>query len=252
MDNKSIAPHLVMRDSFVKILADYRMSERAKNILMKTPLVLLNGPSGTGRNTLIYELVRRGTYHFIVSDTTRPPRVNNGIPEQNGHEYWFRSEQEILSDLQKGEFLEAELIHDQQVSGTSIRELERAVADGKTPINEVEIGGLQTLFKAKPDTFAIILLPPSFEEWQRRLNGRGKITDQELKNRLNTAVRVLSVAIDNPHILLLVHETVEQAADQIEAWVQGSPVDAAQQAQARSLAARLLQQTQARIAELES
>jgi len=241
-----------MRDSFVKILADYRMSERAKNILMKTPLVLLNGPSGTGRNTLIYELVRRGTYHFIVSDTTRPPRVNNGIPEQNGHEYWFRSEQEILSDLQKGEFLEAELIHDQQVSGTSIRELERAVADGKTPINEVEIGGLQTLFKAKPDTFAIILLPPSFEEWQRRLNGRGKITDQELKNRLNTAVRVLSVAIDNPHILLLVHETVEQAADQIEAWVQGSPVDAAQQAQARSLAARLLQQTQARIAELES
>ena len=185
-----------------------------------------------------------------MSDTTRPPRINDGIPEQNGREYWFRSEQEILADLQNGEFLEAELIHDQQVSGISIRELERAVADGKTPINEVEIGGLQTIFKAKPDTIAIILLPPSFEEWQRRLNGRGKISDQELKNRLNTAVRVFEAAIADPKLLLLVNDTTKGSADEIEAWVRGEAPIQQEQDEARQLAATLLKQTKARLTEL--
>jgi guanylate kinase len=249
-DNKSIAPHLVKRTEFEEVLRDYQMSDRAKGVLAKTKLVLLNGPSGTGRNTLIDALVGLGTYHFIVSDTTRPPRVNNGIPEQNGHEYWFRSEQEILEDLKQGEFLEAEIIHDQQVSGISIRELEEATAEGQTPINEVEIGGLQTVLRAKPDTIAIILLPPSFEEWQRRLLGRGTMANSELRNRLETAVRILGYATHADGVTLIINQDIQHTIEQVDALVRGTPSDPVGQDKARTLASDLLEATKKRLAEL--
>ena len=113
--------HLKHLDEFTDILANYQVSPRAIKSLKSVKLVLLIAPSAGGRNTLINRLMTTGRYNFIVSDTTRAPRVNNGLPEQSGREYWFRSEEEILSDLKNGEFLEAEIIHSQQVSGISIR-----------------------------------------------------------------------------------------------------------------------------------
>src|SRR4051812_45219052 len=105
------------KDDFEKVLAGCQLSDGAKQTLAQTKLLLLVGPSSSGRNTIINELVAEGGYHYIVSDTTRQPRVNNGVLEQDGREYWFRTEEDILADLQAGNFLEAAIIHDQQVSG---------------------------------------------------------------------------------------------------------------------------------------
>src|SRR3546814_14273785 len=98
-----------------------------------------------------------------VSDTSRKPRVNDGIPEQNGVEYWFRSEAEILNDLKAGKFLEAAIIHNQQVSGISIRELQRVGDEGKIAITDIEIVGVHNLIQAKPYATAFFVLPPIFE-----------------------------------------------------------------------------------------
>lgn len=71
----------------------------------------------------------------------------------------------LLRELQNGEFIEAEIIHNQQVSGTSIREVERISALGKVPISDYEFGGTNAVADAKPDAAIIGLLPPSYDEW---------------------------------------------------------------------------------------
>ena len=86
-----------------------------------------------GRNTIIDQLLKSGDFHYIISDTTRHKRANNGVMEQDGREYWFRSEDEILADLKAGNFLEAAIIHNQHVSGISIRELKKASKRVKQP-----------------------------------------------------------------------------------------------------------------------
>lgn len=245
-----ITPHLTNRDAFEKVLADYRLSDSARQILRDVKLVLLNGASATGRNTVINQMVKMGKYRFIVSDTTRPPRVNDGVPEQNGREYWFRKEEDILTDLRQGEFLEAEIIHSQQVSGMSIRELQETLAEHKIALNEVEIGGLQNVVRLKPDTVAIILLPPSYEEWHKRLFGRGEMGPKEYKNRMETAARIFKEAVEGDYAALVVNETVSQAAEDIDRIVEEGTVDPAEQQRGRELAAQLLEKTKSVLATL--
>src|SRR5665213_1025428 len=102
---------LVRIAEFRTALEGYHLSKAALQTLSQTELVLLVAPSSTGRNTIIWELLKIGDYHFVVSDTTRKPRVNDGLLEQSGREYWFRSEQEVLTDIQQGKYLEAAIIH---------------------------------------------------------------------------------------------------------------------------------------------
>jgi guanylate kinase len=207
---------------FKEALARYHISDRANDALSDLKLVVLVAASASGRNTIIRHLVDQGGYHYIISDTTRAPRINDGVVEQNGEEYWFRTEQEVLLDLKKGEYLEAELIHNQQVSGISIRELEQAKAEGKIAIADTDLQGINTIRKAKPDTVTIMVLPPSFDEWQRRITRRGRMSTQEYVRRLHTAHRIFEDGINKDFYKFVISENVEQSISIINSIVQGS------------------------------
>jgi guanylate kinase len=137
-------PELKNIEQFRQVLATYHTSDRAHSVLQDLRLILLIAPTAGGRNTIIQRLMMTGRYYFIISDTTRPPRKNDGVMEQNGKEYWFRSEDQILADLEGGEFLEAEILHNQQVSGISIRELEKAKDQDKTAVTDVDLEGVHS------------------------------------------------------------------------------------------------------------
>ncbi|HET7827529.1 MAG TPA: hypothetical protein VFK97_01535 [Candidatus Saccharimonadales bacterium] len=208
---------------FKDILAKYQISGRARQAIADLKLVLLLAPTSSGRNTIIRYQVKTGRYHYIVSDTTRPARVNDGVMEENGREYWFRSEAEMLRDLRAGEYLEAEVLHEQQVSGISIRELEKAKAEGKIAITDIDIEGIHNIIRAKPDTIAIMLLPPSFDEWQRRLAGRGPMPLDEQKRRLKTAQKIFQDGLAQDHYHFIIAENIEQSAGLIDAVVAAKP-----------------------------
>lgn len=237
-------PHLVHKEAFKTALANYRISERAQKVLADTKLVLLLAATASGRNTIIDRLVASGNYHFIVSDTTRPPRVNKGVPEQNGREYWFRNEEDVLADIRQGEFLEAELIHEQQVSGISIRELEKATREKKVAITEVDLGGFLGVIEARPETIGIIILPPSFDEWQRRITGRGDMNPVEFKRRIETAVRIFEVAATNERITLVINDEITEAATRVDEIARMGIAQRSSQESGRALARELQQQTQ--------
>jgi guanylate kinase len=212
-----LAHHIEFRE----VLAEYVISERAKDVLEGLELVLLIAPTSTGRNTVIKELVENDNYYFVVSDTTREPQIRDGKKEENGVNYFFRTEEEMLADLEAGEFFEAELIHDQQVSGISIRELEKAKALNKIAITDVDIGGVHNALRAKPDTTVIFLLPPSFEEWQLRIKQRGRMSEIEYRRRLQTAERILKDGLENHDYNFVITDNIEQSAAIIDGIVHG-------------------------------
>jgi guanylate kinase len=239
---------LTQIDAFKKVLADYHLSDEAKATLAATELALLVGPTSAGRNTIINELLKSGHYHQIVSDTTRQPRSNNGVMEQNGVEYWFRSEDEILADLEAGAFLEAAIIHEQQVSGISIRELEAAANEGKIAINEIEVVGADNIHAAKPDTMFFFVLPPSFDEWMARMSGRGTLPEDEVRRRLESAVKEITIALERDYYCFMVNDTFVQTAHKIDAVVTTKANDSVDQEHGRTVAQQLLADTKAHLA----
>jgi guanylate kinase len=240
-------PKLQNPQAFRNALANYEVSEHARRVLASTDFVVVSGIAGGGRNTVIKELEKTGDYIFAVSDTTRSPKLRNGKMEQHGVEYYFRAEAEMLADIQQGEFIEAELIHNQQVSGTSIRELERVAATGKIPIHDFEYGGANNVAHAKPDAYVIGLLPPSYEEWLRRFRDREEIHHEEFLNRLETARKVLNNMLTKPYFKIVINKDVSECALQIRDIVEHGSYDANSHAKGVAIARELLQQVTAHL-----
>lgn len=213
-------PTLYNIQAFRDALAHYKVSEHAQRVLDNARLVVMSGLAGGGRNTIINRLVEQYDYFFLVSDTTRPPKFRNGAQEQDGVHYYFRTEADMLRDIQNGEFIEAEIIHNQQVSGTSIREIERANDSGKIAIHDFEFGGANNVAAAKPDAYIIGLLPPSYDEWIRRFRDREAIHEQEFINRVTTAEKVLANMLDKPYFKFVINDDIEQCVQDVRAIVE--------------------------------
>ncbi len=228
---------------FQSVLTDYHVSDESKAVLAQTELVLFAAPTSSGRNTLIRELLKTGNYHYLVSDTTRHPRVNDDVLEQNGVEYWFRPEQEILDDLRAGNFLEAAIIHNQQVSGMSIRELKKAHQAGKVAVTDIEIAGVETIIKLKPDTICLFIVPPNFEEWMRRIQHRGQMSPEEFHRRLTSAEKEFKHALEHDYYRFVVNDTVKESVKLIDKLARLHQIDQEQQEKARQVVEKLLQLT---------
>jgi guanylate kinase len=235
---------LVHLKEFQAVLKDYRVQALNRPILDKIELVLLTAATSAGRNTIIHELVKTKAYHFIVSDTTRQPRVNDGKKEKNGREYWFRSEAEVLADLRDGNYLEAAIIHNQQVSGISLRELEHAKDEGKIAITDIEIVGVDNIVSAKPDTLALFVLPPSFEQWQARLKHRGRMTAIERRRRMESACLEFAAALEHKYFKFVINDTIDHALEQVHELAVLHIVDQLNQRIGQRLVEKLYLETQ--------
>lgn len=236
-DKQTLLQHL---EVFQKLLSEYAPSTETIEILKRTPLILMVGPTASGRNTLINLLVETGRYHYIVSDTTREPRTNNGVPETNGREYWFKSEAEFLQGIRDGAYLEAAIIHNQQVSGIGVAELSKASRLGKIAIDEIEPDGASHIHRYAPDKLFIFLLPPSFEIWMQRIRGRGDMNDDELVRRLTSATDEIRIALEESYYQFVINNEVHEAAEAVDKLANGRAPDADKQARGREFAKQLL------------
>lgn len=213
----SPVPKLEHRAEFEQALEHYKINPDAISVLQRTPFVLMVSVTAAGRNTIIDQLLKTDQYHFIVSDTTRPIRIKDGAPiEQDGVQYFFRDEVDVLKDVKAGQFIGVAIIHNQQVSGVSIREVERALNSGKIAITDIEVQGCEYIMKAKPDTIPIFVLPPNFKEWLDRINKRSNLGKQEIKNRLETAVNELTVALNDDRFAFVVNDKLEDAVKAVD------------------------------------
>jgi guanylate kinase len=231
--------HLEHIEEFRKVLANYHISPANKKALAASRLAFLVGPSASGRDTILAKLLESGHYHFIISDTTRHPRVNNGVLEQNGREYWFRSEKQFLADLKAGKYLEAEIMFNQQVSGISLRELTRFQKRREVGIRNIDLN-VAKIVEAKPDTLAFLVVPPNFEEWMRRLDSRGGMHPADRRRRLETARQIFEAGLEWEFFTFVVNDDLDRAVEQIHNHAILGQEDHEEQARARGVIERLL------------
>ncbi|MEM9404254.1 MAG: guanylate kinase [Pseudomonadota bacterium] len=182
-------------------------------------LYVLAAPSGAGKTTLVKALVARNPgYRFSISYTTRPIRST----EVDGVDYFFVSQPEFNRLRDSGELLESAIVFGKQY-GTSRSQVERHLADGHDVILEIDWQGARQVRTSMPESISVFILPPSREELERRLRGRGTDSDEEVNRRLSEALSDMGHWDEFDYCI--VNDHVDDAVDQLEAIFAGEGHD---------------------------
>lgn len=221
---------------------DYQMPDEARKLLLDHPSLNIAGPTGAGKGTMAQHLTQSGRYVPVVSDTTRTPRVSGNGYEVNGVHYWFIDDQLGLQKLENGAYIEAKLVHGDTLYGTSIASYERVVKSGQTPILEIDVQGMEDLMIAAPGFEAILLLPPSFEIWEQRIDGRGDMNLEQKIRRFRTAILEYNKPLENEHFYPVINTEVIETAEVI---ISGGYHEESYRQKALTLAMELRDATQA-------
>ena len=181
--------------------------------MKKGLLIILSGPSGVGKGTVRKYIMNRELFPmvFSVSMTTREPRAT----ETNGVEYYFVRKEEFQKNIDNDNFLEwAEFVGNRY--GTPKDKVEAKRLAGHNVLLEIDVNGAtQVLSKMKdPGVVSIFLAPPSFESLEARIRGRSTESEDAIQARLEKAR--LEVALKDRYDYVVVNDTVEQAAKDIE------------------------------------
>lgn len=152
-------------------------------------LLVLAGPSGVGKSRMVAGLREAlPELLFSVSATTRPARPG----EVDGRDYHFVSREGFDALIDRDDLLEwAEVHGGLQRSGTPREPVERALADGRAVLVEVDLQGARSVKRVLPEAVTVFVAPPSMEELARRLTDRGTDTPEQRERRLRTAIEEL-------------------------------------------------------------
>jgi guanylate kinase len=137
--------------------------------------------------------------------------------EQDGVEYHFISKEQAADMLHRGEFIEAK-IYSGNMYGTSVAEIQKAHDDGKIAITDLEVQGVAEYKQISSNVIAQFILPPDYQEWQRRLLARygGKGPDPtDIAKRMSTAIAELQEALAQPYYHFVVNENLEEAVEAV-------------------------------------
>ncbi len=176
---------------------------------MKGKLIVVSGPSGVGKGTIVKTLVkRREDIVESVSCTTRLPREG----EVHGREYYFLTKEDFLERIQKNDFLEYDE-HFGNYYGTPKSFVQEKLRE-KHVILEIDVVGALNAKKVFENCTLVMIAPPSLEELKRRLQGRGTETDEEIEKRLSRIAYELSKKDQYDHVI--VNDELEQAIRDLE------------------------------------
>jgi guanylate kinase len=172
-------------------------------------LTVLSGPSGVGKDAVLAAVRRRHPEVWVsTSVTTRAPRPT----ETDGVEYHFVDRDEIAKMIEAGELLEwAEYAGN--IYGTPRAPVLQRLAEGRPAFLVIELQGMRQVRKLMPDAQFVFLAPPSFEELERRLVGRGTEPEEVRRERLDQAR--IELASEAEFDIALVNDSVEHAADEL-------------------------------------
>jgi guanylate kinase len=146
-------------------------------------LILVTGPSGVGKGTLVSRLMQRHPHLWLsVSATTRSPRAG----EEEGRHYFFLSREAFERQVAAGGFLEwAEFAGN--LYGTPRAAVQERLDAGRPVLLEIELEGARQVRRSFPDGFQVLLRPPSLQELERRIRGRGSDSEEAIRRRLARA-----------------------------------------------------------------
>ncbi len=179
--------------------------------MRKGKTFIICGPSGVGKGTVVARLLATDpSLYFSVSATTRDPRPG----EENGRHYHFLSREQFQKWIDEDMFLE----HAQFVGncyGTPKLYVDKAMEQGRDVILDIEIQGVEQVHAKRPEVVRIYIAPPSWEELERRLIGRGTEDMDKVRSRLARGKEEFESAKDFDYFVI--NDTVDRAVEEIRA-----------------------------------
>jgi len=175
-------------------------------------LVIISGPSGSGKGTVVKGLRAENGYALSVSVTTRQARKG----EIDGRDYFFKTEDEFRMMRENGELLEHAFFVN-SFYGTPMHYVETQIQNDKIVVLEIEVNGALQVREKFPQAILIFLMPPTFEELANRLKLRGTEDDVTIEARLKKAKEEIPL-IERYHYLVI-NDEVEKAITKIDAIV---------------------------------
>jgi guanylate kinase len=179
-------------------------------------LIVISGPSGVGKDTVIQRMKERKLpFHFVVTATTRPPRPN----ETNGVDYFFVSHDEFAEMINQGELLEYAIVYN-DYKGIPKQQVRQALESGKDVVMRIDVQGAATIRELSSDALMIFLTTQDEQEMIRRLSARKTETPEGLNLRIATARQELKRIVEFDYVVINREDQLDDAVDTILAIIQ--------------------------------
>ena len=179
--------------------------------MSKGLLIVVSGPSGTGKGTVCSELLSQAQdLAYSISATTRQPRAG----EVDGKNYYFMDKADFEKKIAEGGFLEYANVYGNYY-GTPLGKIEERLAEGVDILLEIDTQGALSVMDKCPDGLFIFLVPPSLAELERRIRGRGSETEESLQKRMGSARK--EIEDGKKYGYGVVNDTVKNAVQRIMA-----------------------------------
>ncbi len=184
--------------------------------MSKGSVFIISGPSGSGKDTLLVELFKKcPELKFSISSITREMRVG----EIEGEKYNFISREKFEKMIEDDMLLEYNC-YVGNYYGTPKAPVIKATEEGKDIIIEVDVNGAANIRKKLPEAISIFIMPPSFKELERRLQGRGTESKEVILKRMNSSLEEIKRAAEYDYIV--VNKDIDTAVDDIISVIKAS------------------------------
>ncbi|MBX3354125.1 MAG: guanylate kinase [Phycisphaeraceae bacterium] len=176
-------------------------------------LLVISGPSGVGKTTIVREIVRRFDGYFSVSATTRP----KSDIERDGVDYWFIDQATFQKWIDTGRFLEHAQVFGRHWYGTPAEPVDQAVAQGRIAVLDIDVQGAESVRQKRPAAFSVFILPPSEAELRRRLESRRRDDAAAIERRFAEATHEMARARrEGTYDAFVVNDDLAAAVDAVE------------------------------------
>ena len=214
--------------------------------------MFLCGVVAAGKDTVLEQVLVNSDYRRLITHTTRPPRANNGIMEQNGINYYFVSVDEMADLLARHQMVEINNFGGNYY-GASVAEIKKANDAGKVIVAAIDVHGVRSFRDIAPDNVtAIFIVPPDYDTWIKRLDRRYESKTESLaqiwQERSSIAVDEITHALDEPGYYFVVNDNLAETVSEIDKIIsrasRGGKID---DFSARQVAVKLLSDIKAHI-----
>ena len=173
-------------------------------------LVIISGPAGSGKGTIVSRLRELAPFDFSVSATTRSPRPG----EQHGVHYYFVDKADFENKIKEGEMLEyAQYVGNYY--GTPRKPVEDALSAGKNIILDIEVKGALQIKEKMPEAIMIYVLPPDYETLLARIRGRGTETEEVIQKRMTEAKTEIKTFPKYDYVVINRENGIDEAAHDV-------------------------------------
>ena len=179
-------------------------------------LIVISGPSGAGKDTVMQRMKERGLpFHFVVTATTRPKRTN----ETHGKDYWFVSKEEFARMINEDELIEHAIVYG-DYKGIPKQQVREALASGMDVVMRIDVQGAETVRRMADEALMIFITTESEEDLVRRLESRRTETEDALAIRIATARKELKRLEAFDYVIVNREFHLDETVDTIRAIIE--------------------------------